>query len=563
MQVQVQTAKSVSSGFQLNQDRFTRREGGLLFFLVLAAFFLRLFILQFHPLLSGDGVWYATLGKNLISGNLKEGLSTYWPPFYPVLVGISSLFFRDLEFAGLIVSVVTGSLLVIPVYLLGRGFYSKRVAIVAAIFTILHPLLILYSVRLLTESTYTLLLASAIVAGLYALSNGRAIFYFLTGLALGACYLTRPEAIAYIILLPIASLLIGLLYQQWRLKYLIFTSLILFSGFFLLAAPYIVYLHKTTGIWTPSQKFTASIALPTHSKKNPWRALIQDEQTTLADKLWAGSAVQPKTTNVAPSISPPASRSLKSLLPNPGRMKNEIKSLLMLFSPFFIFLSCLGLFRTRWSKQRVVKETYWGLFLLSTVLGYSLSPVFEERYWIPFLPLFICWASKGIFEFEGWLVGSLKKVLSPRAFSPKTGLIVRSVLIVTLIFLSFIPAIRGLLKNQEGDPQPIAMWIKAQSNAPPVIMATNPWPAFYSGGKHIYIPDEEYPVVLQYARNKGVEYLVLEEDSMEATPNLVFLFDEQNAPPDLKLVYQYNAIPNRKILVFELVSSPNLPEGKS
>src|ERR1700730_13243469 len=86
--------------------------------LTLLAFCIRLLMVKYSWGLDGDGVWYATLGKNLVSGNFKAGLSAYWPPLYPFLIGISSLVIHDLEFAGRFVSVLAGSLLVIPVYYL-------------------------------------------------------------------------------------------------------------------------------------------------------------------------------------------------------------------------------------------------------------------------------------------------------------------------------------------------------------------------------------------------------------------------------------------------------------
>src|SRR5215472_6153803 len=58
--------------------------------LMLLAFVLRLFLLRYNEALDGDGVWYATLGHSLIAGNIKGGLSAYWPPLYPFLIGVRS-----------------------------------------------------------------------------------------------------------------------------------------------------------------------------------------------------------------------------------------------------------------------------------------------------------------------------------------------------------------------------------------------------------------------------------------------------------------------------------------
>src|SRR5689334_6646877 len=70
------------------------------------AFLIRLFFARYRYVINTDGVYYATLGKHLISGDIKGGLSTYWSPLYPLLVGLSSLVFTNLELAGRIVSIV-------------------------------------------------------------------------------------------------------------------------------------------------------------------------------------------------------------------------------------------------------------------------------------------------------------------------------------------------------------------------------------------------------------------------------------------------------------------------
>ncbi|MDT7604094.1 MAG: hypothetical protein QOF61_2091, partial [Acidobacteriota bacterium] len=133
---------------------------------VLIGFAVRLLLVAcVESVLSPDGVVYAGLARQLAAGNLRAGLSSYYPPLYPLLIALSSLVFRDVEFAGRFVSVAAGALLIVPVYLLAREWYGHRVARLAAIVIALHPLLIYYSSVLLTESTYTLLFTCGVLAG--------------------------------------------------------------------------------------------------------------------------------------------------------------------------------------------------------------------------------------------------------------------------------------------------------------------------------------------------------------------------------------------------------------
>ena len=121
-------------------------------------------------------------------------------------MGVSSLVIHDLEFAGRFVSVLTGSLLVIPVYYLGLKLYDKQTALVGGFIVATNAVLINYSTTLMAESTYNLVLTSAIVLGLFALSRASGGLFFLTGIAFGACYLVRPEAMGYLGLITLLAL---------------------------------------------------------------------------------------------------------------------------------------------------------------------------------------------------------------------------------------------------------------------------------------------------------------------------------------------------------------------
>lgn len=213
---------------------------------VLLALILRLYLSTFKPSVEWDGFYYALLGKNLISGDFAKGLSTYWSPLYPALIGLASLIFGDLKFAGTFVSIVAGSLLVVPVYLLVLDFYGRRAALCSALLVAVCPALADYSTDILTEATYTLLFMFGILAGWFALSRGKNIYYLLTGLVFGACYLTRPEAFAYIILMLILTLGHKLLHRQLRSRKTVVNVATLLAGFLLLSLPYLIFLHRQT-----------------------------------------------------------------------------------------------------------------------------------------------------------------------------------------------------------------------------------------------------------------------------------------------------------------------------
>lgn len=538
----------------------SRREYITLLCLTLMAFLVRLVMVHHADAITGDGVWYATLGKNLVNGNIREGLSTYWPPLYPLLIGLSSLVFPDLEFAGRFVSVLAGSLLCVPVYLLTREFYGRDVAVIGVILVVIYPVFILYSTAVLTESTYMLLLMTGMYVGWRALSSARRSASFITGIVFGACYLVRPEAIGYVGLITVGLILSKLYNRNLPAKDPFINALTLILGFLLFSMPYVFFIHHRTGRWMISEKVVATS--PTFPG---WRKLIKDKQTTYADILWANSApsaaadpeamedASPRIeATVKPEIKPhTVSDRLKGLHTHVARVIFMFELLRKAIHPVFILLAALGLFRTRWDKRRAWQELYLILLLVSTISGYGFTSMHEERYLVPVLPIILLWSARGIVEFEGWLSESMQQIAGSRAVALHNRWALRAI-VTAAVSLTLLPSMTSLIRNEVRDPRPVAAWIQKHTSTPPLIMATNPSIFFYAGGKHLYLPNEEYPVVIDYARRKKVDFIVIDERDIGTSESLRFLLDEQSVHPGLKLVYKSEKAPKQKILVFTL-----------
>jgi 4-amino-4-deoxy-L-arabinose transferase-like glycosyltransferase len=544
--------------------------------LVLLAFLIRLWMVRFNHRLDGDGIWNLTLGHNLVSRNLRDGLSAYWPPVYPLLCGISSLFFHDLEFAGRFVSIVAGSLLVIPVYFLALRLYSHKVALLAALLVVFYDQLIAASTRLMTEPTYVLLLSTAVAWGLSALLTGKARVFGLTGLALGTCYLVKPEALGYMGLMVLLTLSSGLFIQKAKTRAVLRNSMFLFAGFTLLAAPYVAYVHQRTGAWSISEKLSSNLA----TSEFDWRRLTPDGQMTKADILWGGATpdrnMMARNASVVPQVSASQTEGVRTKSDDSSRsagrtirrlvsvlvqsakgLASEYWMLPTIIPPVFILLIALGLFRTRWSAEQPAMNLYIMLFVLATLLGYSFT-VLQVRYLLPLIPLTLPWGANGIVQFRHWFVEAFER-------APRLGKHVRKYsrlvtpLVILVIVLSMLPALVDFTKAPV-QPRQVPNWIKANSDSPPVIMASGPWIAFVAGGKHLYLPDEEYPVVIDYARRKNVKYIVVEEDQISKTSRLRFLLDEQRTPPELALVYKYSQEREPKALVYQIIPAAVQPQ---
>jgi len=523
------------------------------------AFFLRISFLRLQSPLNPDSVYYATLGKHLVSGNLQEGLSTFWPPLYPLLVGLSSLVFQDIETGGKFVSLLAGSVLVIPVYSLIRVLYGKDAAFIGAFLVAIHPTLIDYSTALLTESTYTTLFMTALFAGLKAFSGGGYLAFFSIGVMLGACYLLKPEAIGYVGLMAVLTSCTSLLSNHLPPSEVLFGIMALVAGASLLSLPYILFLRRATGEWTISDKFRAHFH-PSESWARKWYGLSEGRMTTLADRLYAGASR--KDDSLENRGSPAAdvsslrmmtARSLEALRSEAGLLINSMTP------PQFMLLMGLGMFKTEW-----LKEFYLLSFFAFALIGYALcADDMNERLLVPLLPVTICWVAGGFKAVEDWLVEFFKKTKISRDVPFINPTTLRLLMITAMGFsmapwvvyaLMAIPAAPMMEYKQAG------RWIKEHSETPPLIMSTAPFIAFYVGGRHVYLPAEKYQTVVEHAGRLNVDYLAIDEALIlngvcsNEYSDLRCLFDERSHHPGLRLVYKFDRLPGRKLLMYTLTS---------
>jgi 4-amino-4-deoxy-L-arabinose transferase-like glycosyltransferase len=562
--VTANTSKSRPSNLRLSQliSKIGRRELLAVFGLTVFGCLLRIALIPYGGFITSDGVYYATLARNLLAGDIHRGLSTYWPPLYPVLIAIFDSILHDPVYAGRVVSALAGGLLVIPVYLLARRFTGSRApALVAAIFVIFEPSLFHYSLMVLTESVFTLLFISGILMGWLALEGKRRFPFFLCGLLFGLAYLLKPEAMGYILLLSLIVAAVNFV-RRTGLHWVASSTAFICLGALLAAAPYLFYLRNETGRWTLSEKFGGNV--PGVVVKA--RKLLPSGQLTNADVVWAGTESEPASsgpaTSVPSSTEPsPAPESVSSTFL--GSLKQTAKSTLQglhaeyemiskLLSPLVLLLIGAGLFARPWSVNRLGLELYICAFVLTTFLGYAFA-IQQLRYLVPLTPLALCWAAVGAVRTASWLNVTLARcaqgrfprfhVGPRRALTAVTAVVVLNLSVITILSI----------RNDDWDPRQAAEWIRSQGVKSPLIMATGPWPAFYAGGRHLYIPNEEFNVVLAYAKRKKIDFLVVQKGSLDKTPTLAPLL-EGNIPAELSLVYEYGDKESR-LLIFRLKDS--------
>jgi 4-amino-4-deoxy-L-arabinose transferase-like glycosyltransferase len=532
-----------------------------------SALLIRVFFIPQNTVINGDGIYYATLGNRLISGDISGGISAYWSPLYSLLVGIFTLFFGNVEFAGRIVSMVAGTLLIVPVYFLIRNFYGRLAAYLGTILLIVHPLLIKSSVWIMTESLYTLIFTTAILTTWSALRDGKAQTFFITGLLFGAAYLTKPEAIGFLGLLFILT--IGAKFFRQKISFRRYAAgyLWLLVGFTIFFLPYIIFLHQKTGNWTISQKIM--INFPAADFDGNLLKLTNDGQVTMQDRVWGDNydtenrqSAAPPPTEQLPSAPVPSfwSRmySTVTILGEKGifLLKKQFRDYIPIILPYlFILVIIAGFFFKPWTRMRTAGEFYLLAFFACTLIGYALSAV-ELRYLFPVIPILLAWVANGIVGFSEWASKSISNLLrTDKRINPNFVRIFTLFILIVSLFPLFASQFNpDRIQYVPIEEKQAGLWIKNNSGSSPlVVMSSHGTAAFYAGAKHLFVPDEDFPTILEYARRQKVNYLIFSQRRAENTPN-AFPPDTQNLPQGLRIVYQDEQSPDYKIIVYQLSS---------
>lgn len=526
---------------------------------VLIGFSIRLFLIPSDSVLNGDGIYYTTLGEKFVSGDFDAGISAYWSPLYSIITGIASLFFQDKDLAGRSVSLVAGSLTIIPSFLLIRNFFGHRSAYLGTVLVVFHPFLIKSSTWAMTESLYTLVFTTMVLSGWHALTTGNSRTFLVTGMLLGVAYLIKPEAIGFLALYSFIAFVASFYRERNSLAISWVSIFLLFVGFSICFVPYFLYLHQKTGQWTLSQKITVN--LPVADYDGDFLALSDSRQTTMKDRIWGDDYKTEFNSKIEPAINDRGQSGQRplgevvSILTSKAQtlLRKQIRDYFPSLLPVpFIILVFAGLFCRPVSKDLAAKDAYLLTFVICTLIGYAASAV-ELRYLFPIVPLLMAWTARGIVAFGEWCSRSVAEVFggTRRISSSIVAVCTLSVLLVSSIPLQTRVLQADDINNVPFEEKRAGLWIRNRSESKkPMVMSSNITVAYYAEGNHIYLPDENLPTILEYARQRGTTYLVFSERRTRDA-NVFSANSEQLN--ELRLVYSEVENEPHRVLVYELI----------
>ena len=481
-----------------------RRDLILLTLLFATALAIRSYFMQFYIVISADGVGYAEIGRSLFkAGGLAT--ATHFPPFYPFLIAIFNLFLGDVELAGRVVSIIMGSLMVVPLYLLGNRFFDRRVALLACLLAITWGPLRDLSCEVMSQATYITLLLTAIYLFDRAVTRRSVVAAVSTGVIMGFAYLTRPEAfIVFAVASPFAVAYILTEGGSRR-----DAAAILIPGwlaFWALAFPYVLLLHNVTGIW----QLTAKTG-PT---------------------LWVGLGAYLGKFDVYRELDFKSIGFLDVIRNYPGfipyNVRNNLHTVATELLPKYLWaLACVGFIAGGWSRRKLIEK----LFLLSSFAPLLLIIVFflaGSGYTQLSLPILFLWIGQGAVSTE-----TLLSKLLPVGLKP----ILQRNLLSTVLFgalslsslIAQIPRDAGkpyTLEQDEGryDQKRIGLLLRQYLPQGSRIMTRSGRISFYSEFPTVMMPQSDLTAMYAYGRENKIRFLIVDGMLEQLRPQFEPLF---------------------------------------
>ncbi|MFH1739454.1 MAG: glycosyltransferase family 39 protein [bacterium] len=139
----------------------------------------------------------------IIQLQLWETPVVFFPPLYTLLVQLFALFVGDLVVAGRLVSILSSSLVPIPLFFIGRRLGHERAGLLASLFWVLSPMQNRWGLRVMTDSLFAFVFTIALLYFVRAVldrreSEARALrgMFFWAGIAT----LTRYHGLVFLML---------------------------------------------------------------------------------------------------------------------------------------------------------------------------------------------------------------------------------------------------------------------------------------------------------------------------------------------------------------------------
>jgi 4-amino-4-deoxy-L-arabinose transferase-like glycosyltransferase len=517
--------------------------------IVAAAALLRLAYGLFPRVARWDEAGHLLVASNLVAGRgyseLAGTLDAHLPPFLPLASAALLKLGLSPVWATATVHIVTGALLCIPVFLLGRAIYGRRAGFFAALLVAVYPALAAwpYLWSTMTESPFLLFIFSGLWSVYRALhpesplaARRLTLWHAAVGFWFGLAFLVRPEGLTYFAVL-------GLFMAVWHLarrelfRPAVFARLALTVAVCLLTiSPYVLYLHSITGRWILSGKVGLILDIAPAYLANDQAA--HDRAVSRLDSageeiMWL-SPDRYEGSLIANIAADPAGFA-RDMMENVRRTFDALFTE-DLFTPLIVALAALGLFARPWNRKRWADET----LLIAALLPLASFWLFFviSRFLVGAVPIGLLWAAVGLDHLVDWLRRTLSAVWPQfDARGLRFAGAVAPALAVALLVATALPALAAGAAVMPWANVEAGRWLAGNSAPDAVLMTRHSEAGLYADRRVIASPNATWAELVAYGRKRGADYLLVSLPELRRLrPQYAALADPATAPPEVRHV---------------------------
>lgn len=443
---------------------------------------IRLFLLADYYVINGDGIRYVTAGRHFWEGRWPEGLASFYPPFYPLLIAAAYPLTGDWEWAGRFWPFLLGIFILLPLFAVLRRTYGAKVAYAALLFYGVSPYLARFSVDVRSEVPYTFFFLVSVYFFLRGLDSASLAPFFLMGLSAALAYLIRPEGIG-LVMVAVAFLFC----RSWTSRasnrvYL--QATVLCFGFALFAAPYIFYLRWDTGSWTISRKAANALSIGiTHYDKS-----LESVRREKSDRVSAIDLALSRPVVYAKKVFVDAFRTLDAYA-----VALHYPTVPFLLIGWYLFF-----------RSRFWQEKDFALIVL-IAFYFALFSIFypSRRFTMPLVPISLGWVTLGFLSFQKYCLFKW-----PR----RTGSILVGLVLIVFCATTLPKTLKAIDKDKSY-VRDAALYLKKKPGHP-TIVSNNPQVAYYAEGENRTIHVRAQMILNEISKERP-DYLALDQEAYE------------------------------------------------
>lgn len=555
------------------------KRGKVIFLLFLLALGVRLIITWNTYAMPSDGPRYIEVASYYAEGNLKEALKHDYHPLFPCFMAVAHQVIGNWEWAGMLVSVLLGSLAVIPLYLIGQRVFNDTIATITAVFYAFHPHTARLSSDILTTGTFIFLLVSTLYLIMEALKGWKYRMFLFAGLSSLLAYLTRPDGVI-LLLVCVAWIILSNFSGRpdrqagwWKGA---FRKKILALGLLCLPwiiglASYMCGLKYARGEWQLSQKLSRSKIARISGISGIQPSITGEKRKGFVYRQ--ASALYIVTEDFVKAANPWLLLLIiiglftrKKFLQSAYSVQNKLR--LLKSHPDPVLNTGEGSHNNRDPSPRQVGaqdesvEKFFNALKLnkwiiwSTVLIYLMAlwrfalcdDRISKRYTTPLIVIISFWGAIGLYVLIGWLYQKFNQQdVSPGDYPARLPQRQVKWLIVGVLITigSFAIFTFAPVRYHRLDEKRVGEWIKRyhQTATQPLIIAPSNLIMYHGGsrildhhkgGNQIKELGSNYEEAIKNARFKQADYLVINHKTKNYIPD----FTASIKPKDLELIYE-------------------------